>query len=468
VVSRLQAWSTEEDSLLCRLVGEKGAKKWAFIAEQMCERLGKDVRTGKQCRERWHNHLSPNVHKSSWRQEEDLIIFEQHKIHGNQWAEIAKHPKLQGRTDNAIKNRYYSTLRRRDRQAAKDGLAKQDIYEFVAAATGAQDESKSGNGDDSIVSKTGDHSDKNFRKTKGRVDGHESHPVSKRSGSTVRENTTVQDSVQASSSSTLSSAATPSSTYKEPASTGTSLQKMSPNGNEARSSTLLSDKTQHPNGTEDPNRIQAGPGEQQLLPQQISMQQRLLLQLIMSQAAQQGQQLVMGPNGMMLVPKQGDNIRESMQMGRVGPSHLQTAGSPDRVVKQPAMLPQDLPELSVPVECVTVGESTSPTQLDTPDAAITLATLGAASVIHKSQTAPASTDALGVEERPEASDYTEGSGRRAACEPMVTAPLCSRESASSVAQLLQRVPKPSNKQPLPHALPSSEEKDTAPLKKARL
>ena len=111
---------------------------------------------------------------------------------------------------------------------------------------------------------------------------------------------------------------------------------------------------------------------------------------------------------------------------------------------------------------------TSPTQLDTPDAAITLATLGAASVIHKSQTAPASTDALGVEERPEASDYTEGSGRRAACEPMVTAPLCSRESASSVAQLLQRVPKPSNKQPLPHALPSSEEKDTAPLKKARL
>ena len=122
MVSRLQAWSTEEDSLLCRLVGEKGAKKWAFIAEQMCEKLGKDVRTGKQCRERWHNHLSPNVHKSSWRQEEDLIIFEQHKIHGNQWAEIAKHPKLQGRTDNAIKNRYYSTLRRRDRQAAKDGL----------------------------------------------------------------------------------------------------------------------------------------------------------------------------------------------------------------------------------------------------------------------------------------------------------------------------------------------------------
>ena len=102
-----------------------GAKKWGLIAEKIPNR------TGKQCRERWHNHLGEGVQKSPWRREEDVVIFQEHKRVGNQWAEIAKHPTLEGRTDNAIKNRFYSTVRRRDRQANKSGQPKQDIYEFV-------------------------------------------------------------------------------------------------------------------------------------------------------------------------------------------------------------------------------------------------------------------------------------------------------------------------------------------------
>lgn len=110
-------WTTEEDLAIKQLVDELGVKNWSLIASELIKRYSIKHRSGKQCRERWHNHLDSSIDKNPWTQEEDDLIFELHKQHGKSWSKIAEN--IPGRTDNSVKNRFYSTLRRNLRKYNK-------------------------------------------------------------------------------------------------------------------------------------------------------------------------------------------------------------------------------------------------------------------------------------------------------------------------------------------------------------
>ncbi len=106
-------WTTEEDALLASLVsGFVHSKRWASLSRQM------PGRNGKQCRERWNNHLDPGVNTGPFSIEEDCLIVKLQAKFGNKWAKIrASMPK---RGDNSIKNRWNSSLKKKVEKLRQD------------------------------------------------------------------------------------------------------------------------------------------------------------------------------------------------------------------------------------------------------------------------------------------------------------------------------------------------------------
>ena len=104
-----KVWTKEEDQLLLQLVQTmKMPMKWSIVSMSLPER------SGKQCRERYVNHLNPRLKMADWSPVEDATIFAFYNSSGSHWAQMSK--MIPGRTDNGIKNRFHNLRRQLERE----------------------------------------------------------------------------------------------------------------------------------------------------------------------------------------------------------------------------------------------------------------------------------------------------------------------------------------------------------------
>jgi hypothetical protein len=104
-----KVWTKEEDQMLLNMVQNmRMPMKWSVVAQQMPDR------TGKQCRERYVNHLNPRLKATDWSPVEDSTIFHLYNTTGSHWAKMSK--MIPGRTDNGIKNRFHNLRRQLERE----------------------------------------------------------------------------------------------------------------------------------------------------------------------------------------------------------------------------------------------------------------------------------------------------------------------------------------------------------------
>lgn len=102
----VRSWSPSEDDQLRIAVSKyKGSViRWDLVAKEI------PTRNMKQCRERWEFHLDPSIDRQPFTEMEDEVIIVQQRSLGNRWTIIAD--LLPGRTSSAVKNRWYTVLKK--------------------------------------------------------------------------------------------------------------------------------------------------------------------------------------------------------------------------------------------------------------------------------------------------------------------------------------------------------------------
>ncbi|XP_057852707.2 transcription factor WER-like [Cryptomeria japonica] len=106
------AWTPPEDLLLKNYVQIHGVGDWSILPLKTGL-----LRCGRSCRLRWMNYLRSSVKHDDISSDEEDLILRLHKLLGNsgcRWSLIAA--RIPGRTDNQIKNVWYSRL---SKKAAK-------------------------------------------------------------------------------------------------------------------------------------------------------------------------------------------------------------------------------------------------------------------------------------------------------------------------------------------------------------
>jgi hypothetical protein len=90
------SFTQEEDAMITQLVKEHGDHSWREIGTFVPKR------TSEPCRDRWRNHLDPSLNHGPWTADEDACIFTWHQTLGSQWSKIAV--QLPRRAESSVKN----------------------------------------------------------------------------------------------------------------------------------------------------------------------------------------------------------------------------------------------------------------------------------------------------------------------------------------------------------------------------
>lgn len=101
-------WNKEEDARVREHVRRNGAKNWGRLEGVIRGRIGK------QCRDRWVNHLRPGIKKGEWTEQEEQLLLNIVTEVGTKWKQIGE--RLGGRTENDTKNRFHILRRRKEKE----------------------------------------------------------------------------------------------------------------------------------------------------------------------------------------------------------------------------------------------------------------------------------------------------------------------------------------------------------------
>merc|ERR1719296_304072 len=98
-------WQDHEDAIVVEAVttsSEQPFTRWSDLAQKLPGRVGKQIR------DRWVNHLNPAINHMPFTREDDLLLFKGHQELGKRWVEISTKYFNSTRSENHIKNRWYS------------------------------------------------------------------------------------------------------------------------------------------------------------------------------------------------------------------------------------------------------------------------------------------------------------------------------------------------------------------------